>query len=138
MNNRIIKFCKDYLKENISKCSERQQLIFKRMYANKKLDLDIDLVIDKIPDDKLSWAMEQIDNTILKNSEDVFEQILISHRDELSNSRHARFMQQAIDESIRTLTEAIDQDIFYDFILNYNIMDDTFEQSYLEYKTQEL
>ena len=67
MNKRIINFCKNYLKENISKCSDEQILIFKRMYSPKNLDLDINLVIDKIPDDKLSWAMEQIDNTILKN-----------------------------------------------------------------------
>ena len=71
MNKRIVTFCKNFLKTNIKQCSEGQILLFKRMYSCKNLNLDIDKIIDKIPDDKLSWAMEQVERTLIRNSKNI-------------------------------------------------------------------
>jgi hypothetical protein len=64
VNKNIEEFCRNFLKKNIVKCSEGQVLMFKRMYSNNNLDLDINIVIDKMPIDKLDWAMQQIERTI--------------------------------------------------------------------------
>jgi len=84
MNNKLLNFAKNELKIGLAQCTEDQQMIFKRMYAyeykydennhsyipngNKPdLNKDINEVIDKMPEDKLDWAMQQIENTLAKN-----------------------------------------------------------------------
>lgn len=67
MNSELHKYATDYLKENLSKLEEKNRVIFKRLYSypnglNKPPDLtaNINDVVDKIPDDKLDWAMQQV------------------------------------------------------------------------------
>lgn len=71
-NQRIIKFAKDYLKEILGKCTEEQQLLFKRMYSADNLELPIEEVVDKMPNHKIDWAVTQVENTIAKNNENCF------------------------------------------------------------------
>ena len=55
------------LKEGLSECSDAQQLVFKRMYANGNLDMPINDVVDRMNSDELGWALEQVLATIKKN-----------------------------------------------------------------------
>jgi hypothetical protein len=66
MNKELSRFARQQLKEGLALCSEGQQLIFKRMYSHKNLELPINDVVDAMPDDKLDWAMTQVARTIFK------------------------------------------------------------------------
>jgi len=63
-------FAHKWLKENVSKLSEGQQSLFKTLYASRGKEpssLDIDTVVDQMPEEKLSLAMDQVERTIGKN-----------------------------------------------------------------------
>tara|TARA_R110000850_G_scaffold213229_1_gene339222 strand:- start:298 stop:510 length:213 start_codon:yes stop_codon:yes gene_type:complete len=65
MKNKTIKnVAKEMLKELLSECTEGQQLIFKRMYCHKNLELPINEAVDQMADDKIDWAMTQVERTI--------------------------------------------------------------------------
>jgi hypothetical protein len=64
MNDQLVKFAKSVIKLGLKECSVDQQLIFKRMYSHLDLTKDINEVIDNIPDEKLDWAMQQIQRTL--------------------------------------------------------------------------
>lgn len=65
--NEILKnTAKDYLKTNLLKLPESNQLLFKRMYSHENLDASIDEVVDNVPEDKLDWAMQQVERTLSK------------------------------------------------------------------------
>ena len=66
MNDHIQKFARDFLKDNLVRCTEGQQHRFKQMYAHGKLDLTIDEVIDSMEDERLDWAMQQVQRTLDK------------------------------------------------------------------------
>ncbi len=53
----------------LRKCSERQQHRFKQMYAFGRLNDPMEAVINDMPDDKLDWAMEQVQKTLDKQQE---------------------------------------------------------------------
>jgi len=67
MNNQLKNYARKTLKEGLDKCTETQQLLFKRMYSPGNLDASIKDVIDLIPEEKLDWAMQQVEQTIRKN-----------------------------------------------------------------------
>jgi hypothetical protein len=50
----------------LAKCTERQQTFFKRMYANGHLEMDINQVVDLMPEEKLDWTMQQVERTLSK------------------------------------------------------------------------
>lgn len=60
MNSQLEKFARDTLKSGLAKLPPAHQMLFKRMYSHKNLDLPIDDVVDKMPVDKLDWAMQQV------------------------------------------------------------------------------
>lgn len=64
MNNKLSQFARDQLKQGLKNCTKREVLMFKRMYG--KSESEIDKVVNNIPDEKLDWAMQQIEKT-LKN-----------------------------------------------------------------------
>jgi len=66
MNETITKSIRDLIKESIVKCTENQQLIFKRMYSYNDLDKDILEVVDLMPEEKLDTAFSQIERTLNK------------------------------------------------------------------------
>jgi hypothetical protein len=68
MNSQLEKFARATLKNGLSQCTDAQKMIFKRMYANGKLDLPIDDVVDAMPADKLDWAMQQVERSLSKNA----------------------------------------------------------------------
>jgi ABC-type uncharacterized transport system fused permease/ATPase subunit len=66
MNEQLQQYARDQLKQGLAQCSEQQQLMFKRMYYHKDLTLPINEVVDKMPVDKLDWAMQQVQRTLDK------------------------------------------------------------------------
>jgi len=78
MNTELQKFARTTLKDELSKCTEAQQLIFKRMYipwaleiinenrrlTEEELAMPINDLVDKMPEDKLDWAMQQVQRTL--------------------------------------------------------------------------
>ena len=68
MNQQLQQFARQKLKEGLAQCTEAEQHIFKRMYSHANLDKPIDEVVEGIPADKLSWAMDQVDRTNAKRA----------------------------------------------------------------------
>jgi hypothetical protein len=66
MNDKIQQFARQELKDGLAQCTDAQQFMFKRMYSHGNLDLDIDQVVDNMPEEKLDWAMQQVQRTLGK------------------------------------------------------------------------
>ena len=72
MENETIKnVAKEMLKELLSKCTYGQQLMFKRMYCHKNLELPINEAVSQMADDKIDWAMTQVERTVKKNRKEL-------------------------------------------------------------------
>lgn len=69
MNDQLKTYARDILKEGLAKCTEGEQLLFKRMYSHGNLELSIVEVIDQMESDKLDWALEQVHRTLDKRTE---------------------------------------------------------------------
>lgn len=67
MNNQIQEFARNTIKDGLAKCTDGQQRLFKCMYANGNLGLSINDIVDQMQEDKLDWAMQQVENTLKKN-----------------------------------------------------------------------
>jgi len=85
MNPKLQQFARDQLKEGLAKLPPSYQRIFKLMYGRGNPDnltsliptmrtveeteaMDVNDVVDEIPDNKLNWAMQQVDNSLKKLS----------------------------------------------------------------------
>jgi len=68
MNNQLQDFARVQLKESLNQLPESWQLMFKRMYSEDNLDLPIGEVVDKVPEDKLDWAMQQVERSLEKRA----------------------------------------------------------------------
>ncbi len=66
MNYELETYAREFLRQNLEKCTPEQFMIFKRMYSVKKLDANINQVVEKLPKTQLDWAMEQVKQTLLK------------------------------------------------------------------------
>lgn len=60
---------KNYLKELIVQCTDSQQLFFNRMYSHKNLEKNVLEVIDDMPEERISHAINQCEATLKKNNE---------------------------------------------------------------------
>ena len=66
MNNILQNYARAQLKEMLARCTKDMQMLFKRMYSHKDLTLDIDTVVNNMPEEKLDWAMQQCERTLEK------------------------------------------------------------------------
>jgi hypothetical protein len=66
MNQHLQAFARQWLKDALAKLPESNQTVFKHMYSHKALELDIETVVDRMPADKLDWAMQQVENSLRK------------------------------------------------------------------------
>ena len=66
MNDALKQFAKDSLIEGLSKCTEAQIQLFKRLYSPNNLHLTISEVVENMPEEKLDWAMQQVQRTLIK------------------------------------------------------------------------
>jgi hypothetical protein len=66
----LMKIARDKIKDGLKSCTEGQVHLFRRMYGSPKdIDVrtDINIVVDKMQDSKIEWALEQVSRTIEKN-----------------------------------------------------------------------
>lgn len=57
-------YAKSVLKDGLSQCTDAQQVMFKKMYAHNEMNKDINDIVDPLPEDKLDWAMQQVERTL--------------------------------------------------------------------------
>lgn len=63
MNDKLQQFARQSLNDDLAKCTEAEQLVFRRIYCPSDLAKPLSEVVESIPAEKLSWAMEQVDRT---------------------------------------------------------------------------
>lgn len=68
LNDELQTYARFTLKQRLALCTPGEQKVFKRMYADGNMTRDIGEVVDAMPAEKLSWAMEQVDRTIAKKA----------------------------------------------------------------------
>ncbi len=70
MNEALQNFARTRLKEGLAQCTEKQQHVFRRMYSPNDLERSMEDVVDRMPEDRLDWAMQQVEHTLagLENS----------------------------------------------------------------------
>ncbi len=66
MNERLVQFARAELKSGLAQLPDGWKMNFKRMYGDGDLDLELDDIVDGIPEEKLDWAMSQVQNSIKK------------------------------------------------------------------------
>jgi len=66
MNNQLQEFARKDLKDGLALLPESNQTLFKRMYSPENLDADIDTAVDNMPEEKLDWAMQQVQRSLDK------------------------------------------------------------------------
>ena len=64
MNNQIQDFARQKIKEGLAQLPEDWQVRFKKMYSHKNLDADINTIVDQMSEDKLDWAMQQVQRSL--------------------------------------------------------------------------
>jgi len=58
MNKQLQNFARQQLKDGLKQLPEVWQLKFKQIYSRNNLELPIDEVVNRMPEDKLDWAMQ--------------------------------------------------------------------------------
>lgn len=66
MNNKVSNFTREEIKQGLKQLPESWQLMFKSMYSHENINLDIDAVVDNMPDEKIDWALTQVENSLSK------------------------------------------------------------------------
>ena len=66
MNQQLQDFARANLKDNLSKCSDSERVIFKRMYSHENIGKHINIVVDDLNTERLDWAMQQVQCTLDK------------------------------------------------------------------------
>lgn len=66
MNTELQNFARKEILAGLQLLPDSWNMTFKRMYSHKNLDADINDVIDNIPEEKLDWAMQQVQRSIDK------------------------------------------------------------------------
>lgn len=67
MNIQLQKLARDILKNGLAKCTTRQRIVFRKMYASGNTSIPMKQVIDEMPAKKLDWAIQQVEATLAKN-----------------------------------------------------------------------
>lgn len=74
MNKQLQDFARQTIKDGLKKLPESNQRFFIRMYTGGtgyNLGVDIDMVVDEMPADKLDWAMQQVQRSADKLSKGI-------------------------------------------------------------------
>jgi hypothetical protein len=66
MNQQLKEFARATLKEGLAQLPEDWQMLFKKLYSRDNLERSMNEMVDRIPEDKLDWAMCQVENSIHK------------------------------------------------------------------------
>lgn len=76
MHKKIKQTYTDILKELLAQCTEDEQMIFKRMYSHKNLELDINTVVDNMDESRYEWAIMQCERTIESRNKKPTKEVL--------------------------------------------------------------
>ncbi len=68
MNKTLANAGREILKDLLSQCTPEQQMLFKRMYAHKNVEIDINHAVDEMEEERISWAISQCERTVFLNS----------------------------------------------------------------------
>ncbi len=82
MNKELENVAKNMLKTKLACCTDKQQLMFKRMYSPNNVDLEINKVIDNLHPEKIDLALTQANNTLEKADLASRVSVLEAQRDE--------------------------------------------------------
>ncbi len=66
MNTQLQSIARQTIKDGLAQLPEGWQMRFKQMYAHGHLAMPINEVVDTMEDDKLDWAMQQVQNSVEK------------------------------------------------------------------------
>ena len=66
MNETMEQFARNKILEGLSVLESRHHLLFRRMYSHDDLNRSLEEVVRRIPLDRLSLALTQIENTAKK------------------------------------------------------------------------
>ena len=66
MNKLLQNFARNYLKTGLAQLPFEQQNLFHRMYGHKKPGETLDNIVDEMSPERLDWAMEQVERTLMK------------------------------------------------------------------------
>lgn len=64
MNKTLQDFARKELKAGLAKLPEGNVKMFKRMYSHENLELPIDEVVDNMNEERLDWALVQVQNSL--------------------------------------------------------------------------
>jgi len=67
MNNQLQDFARKYILDGLNQLTEANHLIFKRMYSHKNLEASIEEVVANMSEDRLDWAMQQVQRSLSDN-----------------------------------------------------------------------
>lgn len=66
MNNTLNQFARQELKSGLARLGESQQKMFLRMYSHNNPEAGINEVVDSLAEEKLDWAMQQVERSLAK------------------------------------------------------------------------
>jgi hypothetical protein len=64
MNVILDAYARQWLKDSLALCSEKEQAVFMMMYSHQDRDLPIATVVDRLPTERLDWVMVQVKRTL--------------------------------------------------------------------------
>ena len=71
MNHSLESFAREQIKQGLQLLPVGWQTTLKRCYSHNNLEMDVNEVVDKMPADKLDWALSQVENSIRKMEKQV-------------------------------------------------------------------
>lgn len=66
MNEQLQAYARGKIKDGLEKLPKDWQFRFKRMYSPNNLEGDMNSIVDSISEDKLDWAMQQVERSLIK------------------------------------------------------------------------
>ncbi len=66
MNKTVVKFIREEIKKGLSQLEDTHRLRFNRMYSYDNLERPVNDVVDSMPEEKLNWALTQVENSLKK------------------------------------------------------------------------
>ena len=67
MNKSVLDFTRQQIIDGLKQLPESWVKMFNRMYNSKNLDAPIEETVELMPDEKLDWALSQVENSIKKS-----------------------------------------------------------------------
>ena len=64
MNNKLQSFARQTMLDGLDQCTDGQIRRFKQIYAGGNLERTIEDVVANMPEEKLDWAMQQVERTL--------------------------------------------------------------------------